>query len=1591
MVGPNKRKRNDRNYPQDEGRPSPHRPDNLGMAQQPNMQWNEGRGGNHNSNRGRQGGDYRGYRGNHTYHTPTANRYTRSYAQRPDEVAPQSQNQSNDTQSDTQPTSTIAAIDLRPSKRSPSPAPETPDLFEYEFLTQDIIENWADEGKHKFHESVVDLDDELRDGIWIQEIIQAVSYKKISGASAGQQFASVLDARRSRSDEAATTLQDLFTDSIALTPESEWTRTSFAELLHSSGIPEKTWHMVLETVCVEAVGLTRKNWKGKKSKMITNYMYRQSNYNLLREESEGYAKLVTEYFTTAQGASSHDVPPTMALDTFQRVQALVGSFDLDVGRVLDITLDVFANLLVRNYRFFVKLIRGSSWWPHSECPDVIQWRDQGFDTVPAWALPNSTDWGVGEEEVERIANRKPLLQKRDEQFWQAIRDKGMAAYFDLGAKQIVNFDDEAVVTLLSTEVEATGDDKDPRGVEKNKTERMRMNEVRKWMLANKKLPPSGNADAANLLGFKLSFYSSPYRDKSDALPENLMWLSALLIKIGFISLRDLYPHLYPPDNQMSQTKASLEKAQEERENTARSGGGLNKLAMSGALSDDMPPPATTTIKNIKDLITRDSSAKKQSTPEIEAKDELPKATDQKSLLLKNLLSIGALPEAFTILGRFPWLAELDPDLPAQFFRIMHHMLGKLYDLAKPMRDIPDLSRAINQIGESAGLAKGHLRSIAPVVKPLKRWSQIDQADMGEGHGYKLYWDDWTDNVPVCQTVDDLFGMSSTILNYVGVKIGNDASLLVKLIRIGIYSLRQDKSRPNETRWIDLIKRIIMPALSLTSKNPTIANELFSLLRFFPTSTRYSMYAEWHYGPTARLSELKKAFNRTKAEARDVLKRISKTNVKPMGKALAKVAYASPGIVLQTAINQMESYDNLIEVFVECSRYFTSLGYDVLTWCLLSALGGGDRKRIQDDGMLTSSWLKALSTFAGAIYKRYSMCDPLPVLHYVAAELRQGNFTDLELLEQMITAMSGIKSDMAFNDAQVIAMAGGELLQAHTLRQMADERHLNQKSSKRLWKALSTCGLASQLLISISQERQLYTSRELAKNAPLKVLGNNVDKIHSVLIQYLEAFRSNCSIEEFESAIPNPAILIKDYGLDVEIAFMIGRPGITKAIGVIDSIRKAEEQQKRVRAASSIAPENSAEPTQPTDVEMTDAEPSKENAAATIKSDDDTNIVQSIENGEVGEADMDIKEEDEKQLQPETQVDVPSPWHPALTDLIDQIPSIIGKDIASTLSIPFYVSFWSLSLQDILVNTSSYDQELAHQSSLANQLKIERADGPMLTSKERERKVKAISDVKEGLAKEMKNQIGAYTQVRNRLSKEKDHWFSSFTNKVQRLHVSLLQNCFLPRILLGPLDSLYTFTMIKFLHNNGTPGFRTMHLYDQFFKKVLLSSLVFSASAREVENLGRFMNEALKDLGSWHTEKTVYEKNALGSKRQLPGFARKFNEQQGPEEFLEFEPFRHLLFKWHNNINGALKTCFESEEYMHRRNAIIVLKAIYLQFPKVNFMGRDMLAKVSNLSETESRGDLKLAATSLLGNLKPLEKTWIMPQAFHLVNICFHER
>ena len=1439
----------------------------------------------------------------------------------------------------------------------------------YDHLSDDRLRKWNQGGRADIvaHgcQSRDDMDITELSNIF-QEFINAVLENKLDAKDAGACVREILgdEAAAEGSKEPFFAPRSLLLDSLSLILDigPNQYQPSLRTFLQETGISVSLMRQVLDAPLLQQLGLIRDSFVKIGVRQATNLLYRQANYNLLREETEGYSKLITELYMT-----SDNLRPEVPQETFERVKALIGTFDLDVGRVLDVTLDIAASVLVKQYKFLLKFLRVSSWWPRS----TAKASEHAFvGGLPIWATPGYPGWTTTEED-EAVMARNKLI--RDTAFWDRAREIRLAAFFELGGRQI---------TALASDTNPSASN--------DLSEAMAAAE-KQWMDVTKTVPPSGNRVAAHLLGFKLLFYYSKNRDPTDVLPANLLYLAALLIKIGFISLPDLYPHLSPDDENMDKVRDKKMKEIEEAERKTR-GGTMNALLMAGELpqgDDDNPNAAMASRKEAPKKIEPE---KKEAQGAVEDKDE---PHEQKVSLLIQLLTIGALPESLFILGRFPWIPDVFPEVLDCIHRILHVSLSKVYEEARPVvikptecptKNIPDV--------DQTGLPKGSVRLTRYTTKKTLRWPTADKYDHNDNQDYRYYLDEWTDNIPVCQTVDDVFTLCDTFLNYSGVNIGRDASLLSKLATIGSKSLHGDKSEHNMSRWKELLKRLLLPALSHTKANASTVDAVWNVLRCYSTTARYALYAEWFEGQISRLPAMKAAFARARQETRATMKRVSLTNLSEMAKRLAKTSYSSPGIVFAVAFEQLESYPNLIEAFVECAKYFTDLSYDVLIWSLLNSLGKSRSRTQEDHALTTSKWLQALSRFVGKVFRRYSVLNPVPVLSYVNDQLVGGNSTDLIILREFISSMGGIVDSSDFTDQQILSMAGGEYLRRQTLIRGQDRRFENIRSSHRLIKALTETDLASQLLINLAQYRQVALFKVDEDEAHVKFLSSIVDESHRILIQYLDFVWSNVDPGTYDSLVPSIPDLLTTYGLDTSLAFLIGRASLS---------HRMFPWKPKGTAKPKDAAEKPAAPT------ATDKE-----GDAVMTDEKATNGTPEVPEGAEVQVSLHPKQVPPIKTNTSKKSDDPSRVRAALNPIIESVQGSMAPEVWENITPELYVTFWALHLGDLFCPEKMYRQE-------SNRLKTEEAaiarDRSDMSRRAQERKMekrKELMQLQIDLSEERSEHTLRQAKWKFHLSKQFQAAFPEPRPSPGRIADALLEHCFLPRILVSPADAEYTYRFIKSLHEWNAPGFKLMSLCDRLFNANRLRVLIFTSTVREAENVGRFLNLLLEDLSRWHRNEPLpadkamrdqprlgsYDKEGKGSADQPRlGFALTVDENGKPKTFVEHTQFKDMLFGWHKNLNTAIKSCLGGSEWMHIRNAITVLKCVLEYFPAIDFMGNQFATQLQNITKREAapksaaggeeghRVDLSVAAQGAMSELQRRKSKWMMVQAFRSNAVC----
>lgn len=125
----------------------------------------------------------------------------------------------------------------------------------------------------------------------------------------------------------------------------------------ASGISAEVVKARVGEEALEAAGLIKSaaEAKGKLQRLRTGKVYSQQKFNLLREESEGYSKLIVELEQGLIGLVSEKAREHLTKSTM----SLIAYFNLDPNRVLDVMLDVLeeaVNLPEQQVGYFVQLI-----------------------------------------------------------------------------------------------------------------------------------------------------------------------------------------------------------------------------------------------------------------------------------------------------------------------------------------------------------------------------------------------------------------------------------------------------------------------------------------------------------------------------------------------------------------------------------------------------------------------------------------------------------------------------------------------------------------------------------------------------------------------------------------------------------------------------------------------------------------------------------------------------------------------------------------------------------------------------------------------------------------------------------------------------------------------------------------------------------------------------------------------------------------------------------------------------------------------------------------------------------------------------------
>ncbi|XP_026677616.1 THO complex subunit 2 [Diaphorina citri] len=197
------------------------------------------------------------------------------------------------------------------------------------------------------------------------------------------------------------------------------------------------------------------------------------------------------------------------------------------------------------------------------------------------------------------------------------------------------------------------------------------------------------------------------------------------------------------------------------------------------------------------------------------------------------------------------------------------------------------------------------------------------------------------------------------------------------------------------------------------------------------------------------------------------------------------------------------------------------------------------------------------------------------------------------------------------------------------------------------------------------------------------------------------------------------------------------------------------------------------------------------------------------------------------------------------------------------------------------------------------------------------------------------------RVMARLNQEKDIWFVSRSPKGAKNETinQFLQLCIFPRCIFTSVDAVFCAKFVHLLHKLKTANFSSLLCYDRLFCDI--TYVVTLCTENEAHRYGRFLAALLDTIMHWHSSPAVYEAECADH----PGFVTKCrvsNQCSDANQNVGYENFRHACHKWHYKITKSIVLCLESKDYVQIRNAFIVLMKILPHFP--------VLSKLSNFIE-----------------------------------------
>lgn len=418
------------------------------------------------------------------------------------------------------------------------------------------------------------------------------------------------------------------------------------------------------------------------------------------------------------------------------------------------------------------------------------------------------------------------------------------------------------------------------------------------------------------------------------------------------------------------------------------------------------------------------------------------------------------------------------------------------------------------------------------------------------------------------------------------------------------------------RAADLIARVLMPALAMTTGDQAMAMELWDLLSVIPYTIRWELYIrakDIGVGPDAP-PFLQAARRRTDKLARRMLKRSIMPETEsdrrlvftPRALQFAKISHALPGPAVVQMLDSVQAYGNQAEIFADMFRHLSPFSQDMACMAIVRRLVNREMcgQKLSADGINPALWLQNLARFLGLVCRAAASrtevaapdVTPRPFLQLVANVFKDLDYRaqeqDLLVMHEILSSMSGqgCLPPNEMGDRHVEAWAGGSLLRNEVLGGSSNDSRAAKAQARCLRVLLDALtegppseSLGVPLLILLSQRKQHVLSRADFTDSQLKVLGDRYDRCHQAFLQLSELLQRAATGSRdrgerplnYARLLPSLSQLAQEFQLEPEEIFhmyrpvlgRIERPMVAVEEGELEGDRSPEERARHERATA----------------------------------------------------------------------------------------------------------------------------------------------------------------------------------------------------------------------------------------------------------------------------------------------------------------------------------------------------------------------------------------------------------------------------------------